>query len=871
MADSAAFGSWLRQRRKALDLSRQDLAGRVACAVVTIEKIEAGERRPSRQVAAALAAALRIPESERDAFVAFARGQAATLDGATAAAPPLVPNNVPTPLPPAIGRDEELLAIHDLLSSSRNRIVTLTGPGGVGKTLLAAHAALRCARTGHDAMGANGDGAGLDGVAFVNLAPVEDAGRVMTAIAQSVSEVDGAPMTDASSAALTEHLRDRSMLVVLDNVEQVSAAAPRVAELVAACPRLRLLLTSRIALALSGSRELAVSPLPHASAVALFLSRAKEADPGFAPTDASMPAIDALCRSLDGLPLAIELVAARVKLMSPQAILARLTAGGDRLRLGLVADGISELPARQRTMRSTIAWSYDLLTAGEQTMFRCLSIFSGGCDVRAAEAVLADAAAADAGSISCWNALSLLLNKSLLKREMVAGVEGDEPRFTMLRTVREFAFEQLRASAVDAEAVARRHAHHFLDLALAAEPHLNGPQPAAWLRMLGRDHDNLRAALQWHMAHDAAAALRMCAALGPFWYTAGLYGEGRACLEAALAAAGQQAPRASRAGASYWLGRIARRLNAWADALHYGEESVAQFRAVDDARSLAPALLALGWAMYSHVGRQQAARHFEEALALYQRLGDQRGIAQALLDLAHIVVEHDADYDRAARYLAESRAKFRQVGDDEGLALVHTAMGNIASLRGEYALCRIHLLAGLDGFKRVGAKGFIAGQYLDLGEVSYLLGDMAAAEEELLTSLQMHRELGSRGGVARSQYYLGRLRRMQGRLHEALDQLLDSLAAFRQFERTTMLARCVAAIAGVAVDRKQPELAAKLLGAAQRYFDSLPPFLAPGDIAEYDRDIAACRGQLGAATFQHMWAVGQAMSLDQACESALAI
>jgi predicted ATPase/DNA-binding XRE family transcriptional regulator len=858
LTDTASFGTWLRHKRKALDLTRQELAERAACAAITIEKIEVGQRRPSKQVAEALAAALHIPVTEHDAFIAFARGQAASLDGATAVAPALIPNNLPYTLPVLIGRDEAITAVRRALAQDGSRWITLTGPGGVGKTSLALHVAEHCAR------GAVETGQFKHGVVFADSSPLREGSQVAGAIGSAVAALDGNVQAAMSFEALADRLAERAMLLVLDNFEQVSEAAPQVAWLVQACPQVKVLVTSRVALHVDGARTIAVAPLPHAAAVSLFVARAREFAPHFQPNPEGAQAIDTLCHKLDGLPLAIELVAARVKLMSPQALLARLTGPRDHVRIDLVADGISDLPARQRTMREAIAWSYHLLASREQVLFRGLAVFEGGCDLAAVEALSAEP------PVATWNTLTLLIESSLLRRDEAHDDSGaEEPRFSMFETVREFALAQLQADLREEAEAQQRHAAHFRALALQAEPHILGPQPATWLRRLTREQANLRAALHWHAQHDATRGLRLCVALSPYWHTTSASHEGRSWLQLALDAVPDDALDATRAAALYWLGRMCRKMHDWADALRYAQESVARFRALGDVRGLAPAVLALGWATYSHVGKAQAGQCFEEGLALYRQLDDRRGIAQALLDLSHIVVEHDADYERAWQYLAESRALFRQAGDDEGLALVSTGMANVASLQGDYARSRVLFLEGLDGFKRIGAKGFVAGQYLELGEASYFLGDLATAEQDWQTSLKLHRELGVKGGWARTQFHLARLRRIEGQLAAALDLLLEALTEFQRMERKTMCARSVAAIGGIALVQGQPVQAAALLGAAQRYFDNLPPFLAPADVAEHERDIAACRVQLNAEAFDAAWATGQAMTLERACEMAL--
>ncbi len=865
MADAITFGAWLRQRRKALDLTRQELARRAACAVVTIEKIETGERRPSREVAQALATALRIPDAERDAFIAFARGQQSGIAaGEYESSLRLIPTNLPADLPALIGRDHEVEVITRRLVQGDERLLTLVGPGGVGKTLLALHVATRCAQGPFPLAK---DLVFRDGILFVDLAPVRDPGLVAPAIAQSLDALRGERVARASEAtldALEERLHDKAALIVLDNFEHVMPAARMVQALLAACPRLRALVTSRAALHMPGESVISVAPLARAAAMSLFVARAQAANPHFKPTDESMADIEVLCRRLDGLPLAIELVAARLRLMTPHALLARLAGEGDHLRIGLIADDAGDSSARQHTLHNTIAWSYRLLAPAEQIMFCRLSVFVGGCDLPAVEHVVKDPhERTDEGHVAMWNALTSLLDKHLL---VESEVEDGEPRFSMLETIREFAWERLHIDG--AREAMQRHAEYFAGLAFAAEPGLNGPTPIPWLRRLDQEQGNLRAALDWLVQHEPPTALRLCVALGAWWHITGQWREGRRWLEMALARTGDTP---ARAGALYWLGRVARRMNDPAAALRCGEESVALHRTLGDRRGLAHALLALGWAKYSILGCEAAAQCFEEGLALYRALDDKRGVAQALLDLSHMAREAHADYQRATQYLNESRALFREADDDEGLGSVAWGLAQIAHLRGDYAGGRILFQEGLERFKRIGAKGVVAYGYESLGEESYFLDDFAAAEEEWQTALQLHREVGSASGAAFVLHHLARLRRREGRWSEAMDMLIEALGTFRRLDKDDMTARCIAAIGGLALERGQLEQAATLLGAGQHYFEGRPPFLAPADVAEYDRDIAICRAHLGDEAFAAAWAAGFAMTLAQACERALTL
>jgi predicted ATPase/DNA-binding SARP family transcriptional activator len=469
--------------------------------------------------------------------------------GAIAAQPLLTArrDNLPVPATPLLGRAAELAQIVSLLAQPACRLLTLVGPGGVGKTRLALEVAAKQL--------SNFD----DGAYFVELAPIRDPALVATTIAQvlELREADDQPV----ASVLKAWLRERELLLLLDNFEQILDAAPLVGELLASCPRLKLLVTSRAPLRIRGEQELPVAPLalpdlahlpdPQAlsryAAVELFIQRAVSVQPDFRVTSENAPALAAICSRLEGLPLAIELAAARIKLLSPQGILDRLGS-----RLALLTWGPRDLPARQQTMRHTIAWSYDLLSAEERRLFRRLAIFAGGCTLEAAETVCnvsGDSAPA------VLDGMAALVEQSLLRQDERA--EG-QPYFTMLETIREYGLEQLVTSGELAD-VQRRYTSYYVAMAETAEPELRGPHQVAWLDRLEREHDNLRAALARCLATagQAELGLRLAARLGWFWYLHGHLSEGRRWLQQALAQTEHWEHSALRAQAVWIAGALA--------------------------------------------------------------------------------------------------------------------------------------------------------------------------------------------------------------------------------------------------------------------------------------------------------------------------
>ncbi len=541
-------------------------------------------------------------------------------------------SNVPAPVSSLVGRERELEEICTALRSEDVRLLTLTGPGGAGKTRLALEAVNALA----DEL--------PDGAFFVPLDTIRDPALLLPAMAQAVGvrESGERPLL----AGLRERLAGQRVLLLLDNFEQLAGEARLLADVLKAVPGLTLLVTSRAALRLSGEQEYPVQPLGRSDAVALFVERSRGADPAFRLTDENSAAIEEICARLDDLPLALELAAARTNLLPPEAMLQRLDQ-----RLDLLSRGPRDLPERHRALRDTIAWSYELLEPEEQQVFARLAAFAGGCTLESAETVC-DAA---------LDSLSVLVDDSLLER---AG-----ERLRMLETIREYAAERLELEG-DAEIVRRRHAEHFLELVESDAP----PNKTGWVARLDDERDNLRAALSWSLeAEEAELALRLAAALWEYWWVRGHLAEGSRRLAEALEQGAAQSPQL-RASALHAAARLATRQGDYERAAELSEQSLALWEELGDAAGTAQSLLSLGTVAAEQGERERAIELSERAAELYRESGDRRGHALAVSNLGGIALDQ-GDYVRAAALSEQAYGLFEALDDSEGMAFALVNQG----------------------------------------------------------------------------------------------------------------------------------------------------------------------------------------------------
>lgn len=809
----AVFGDLLRHARRDAGLTQEELAERAGLSTRAISDLERGiNRSPRRDTLEMLAEALELPPAER-ALWEHAR-QRLAVRAMTAAIPDAQPANVhlPTPLTNFIGREREIADVVEWLRRPDTRMLTLIGTGGVGKTRLSLAVAREVANDYPD------------GIWFVNLAPLNDPSFVLPEIATTldISLSGQQPVLSALTAALM----DKRVLLLLDNVEHVVQAALELPALVHACPRLNILATSRVPLHVQGEREYPLSPLElpdlddisdlgqlgRTEAVALFIQRAQAISSVFSLTDHNGHAVAEICHRLDGIPLAIELAAARTRIIPPQTMRQRL-----EQRLSLLTGGPRDLPLRQQTLRDTIAWSYDLLTPDEQRLFRQLSVFRGGWTLEAAGAVTGE-------SGNTLDNIERLVEHSLVR----AYEEPDgEPRYSMLETIREFGLERL-ADEHEEERAYRLHGQYFLQLAESAMPTWRSRAEAEWAVRLEIELDNLRVALSWFMEHDVESVYRLSGALWRFFTLYGHHSEGLYWLETALGQA-QPVPPAVRARVLEGIGIFAYMMSDYPVARARCEETLAIWETLGDLKGQAWMLHGLGRVAYETGDYPAAELTYNRSLAIYRELGDLAGIADMLNVLGVIASGVYGEYDRARSLYEESLELRREVGDSFG---IQQSLGN-------------------------------------LGENAIETGDYLRARSLIEESLAWGRKHHLTNSAAMELRHLGMLALRQGDDKRALPLLAESIQLFQHEGSTAFVVKDLMLIAELTTHQRQPSRAACIGGSIEAISAQIRLHIPPQDQIAHERVLVQARCQADPEEWLVAWARGRAISLDEAVEFAL--
>jgi predicted ATPase/DNA-binding CsgD family transcriptional regulator len=768
-------------------------------------------------------------------------------------------SHLPLPLTSLLGREREVAAVCTLLARLEVRFLTLTGTGGVGKTRLAL------------AIASEVEGGFPDGVCFVSLASIQDAASVLPTLVQTL----GLQSSRAPLKLLQTALREQQLLLVLDNFEQVAEAAPLLIDLLAACSWLKLLVTSREVLHVRGEHVVEVPPLAlpdprHLSdsatlarygAVALFLERAREVQPPLEFTPGNAALIAEICVRLDGLPLALELAAARLKLLPLPALLERLGH-----RLALLTGGPRDLPARQHTMRDTIAWSYDLLSQEEQRLFRLFSIFVGGGTLPAMEAMYA---ALGGESAQVLDGVASLLDKHLLHQ---AG-QG-ERRLLMLETIREFGLEAL-AKSQEMEAVRQVHTAYYLRLAEEAETHLFGAEQVRWFDLLEQEYANLCAALSW-VVEQAERALRLVGALVRYWAGSRSLSGGLSWLERVLAATSSvSTPLRIRAlGGAAWLAFL---LSDVERAEMLCQECLHLYRAARqtrEAQDLAAAVLWLGWLPLTHGNDDEVRYLLEEGRALARDKGDTKNLA-SLLNFLGIATIGQQNYAQARSLLEESLRYYRELENQQDLVWSFLHLGQVCFALGEAARAGALVEEGLAQARATHSQTGVAHALYLSGRLALAQNDVTRAsacfEESLSIFEDLHFRLPSNSAQVLS--WLAGIALLQDVKAKAVPLCERSIALFRQMDDREGIALslqqwgCLVAHRGAAIWAAQLWGAAEALGGATRSwrpFDLLILLIALGEHTDYEQMMAAVRAELGEQVFAAAWAGGRTMSPEQA-------
>ena len=775
---------------------------------------------------------------------------------------PVLFQNLPFLLTPLIGREQQEQAISSLLLRPEVRLLTLTGTGGIGKTRLAQKVAKDLIKEFPH------------GVCLVQLAPLSDPDLVVPTIAQTLG------LRDVEEHSLFESLkaflRDKHLLLLLDNFEQVLEASPALVKLLLACPSIKILVTSQAVLHVEGEYEFSVPPLSlpdplhlpaheellRYGAVALFVQRAQAVKPNFVLSEDNAAAIAQICIRLDGLPLALELAAARSKLLPPQALLGRLTH-----RLAVLTSGRQDAPNRQQTLRNTISWSYDLLNAEEQGCFRRLAIFVGGCSLEAAEAVVECGFIQHVGtadiSLPAMDLVASLLDKSLLQQ---SDRSGDEPRLLMLETIREYALERL-ADSGELEATGESHALYYLALAEQGEPELFGHQQRLWMGRLMWDAENFRTALQWSQTHQRKEQLlRLAGNLGHFWYMCGRFSEAMLWIETALREVAPDVAVSARIKALYIVALIASHLGQSDLLFVRARECLALARQNEDSRGFVIA----SWPLVHHLLADgdmfEAHAQAEETLTFVRAHApaeDSWTLACALNAFGSVVLSQ-GDYTQAQHLYERAIALFKEAGDLWLYGELHLFLANVYWAQGDEAKAQSFFQEGLAVHDQVG-NAWVTGWFVSLfGKIALRQGDIPRARFLLEAGLKRHQQLGDQQGQALIYALLAQAAASEHDYMTTRNLAVQSLEIARSVHDSRSRILCLEELADVVADQGESGWAARLWGAAERYREASNAPLPQVERLGRARHIKQAQRLLGEQIFAERWAEGKNMTAEQA-------
>ena len=865
------FGPWLKSLRKSLDFTQHMLAQRVGCTVATIRKIEADKLRPSSALAYRIADVLLIGREAQPAFVQFARVRSEQPSLHTSQSVMPFPSvhahlyKIPTLPTLLLGRDQECTDIQASFARDDVRLITVAGPPGIGKT----HLTLQVA---HEIQASF-----IDGAVLVQLMPLRDADLVIPAIARALDIYDTGkqPLLDT----LISFLVEKHMLLVLDNFEHLISAASQLSHLLRYAPFVKMLVTSRTKLSVQGENEYSVAPLSvpdvqqgsgvedlsNYASIELFVQRAQAINPDFALTEENASAIAAICARLDGVPLAIELAATRIKLLSPQALLRRL-----HQRLHLLTSDIVDGPHHHKTLRGAIAWSYDLLSPEQQALFCVLGLFSGGCRVESLAAVvdretfLFKSAGQDTShqynhDVGLLNDLETLINHHLIQQVIDF---DEESRFDMLETIREYAIEQLEESG-DIIRWQYRHAHYYLSLAETASTHLNGPDQAWWLDYLEVEHDNMRAALRWSqsLVGDANVGVRLATALSEFWYVRGYVGEGLQWFETVLEHKDNLDIEIWLIGTTY-CGHLTRLKGDYLSATQLAEHSRGWAEQLQHTDSLARSLHILGWGAIAQHDYSQAYAYFTDSLQYFRMLNHQHQITNVLYSLGY-TASQTGDIEKAEQFFEEDLSISRMYNDSRGTVRALAGLGMIAIDQHNGARAQTLLTEALTLARSLNYQVAVAGLLNYLGEVARTQGLYDEAMTYYAEAFEVMRRTGNIWNVALILHNRGHIALRQQMSIQAAGYFIESLDIQQGLGNTSGIVICLVGLAGVATQQGHYQQAAWLLGAATFQFDKSEMFVAEVDRTEYNHIVNQTRIHLDQSIFDSAWSAGYAMAWDQ--------